>query len=372
MSKNKILFCISGSYIGGAEMTNIETLKLLKRNNSNLHCIINGWNDGELKSILEHEKISYTEIKVGAFYIRKIWWTIDTLIHFFPNIFKFFQTYKKLKPDVVYFTGKWYYYVFARWLKNVKIIYREHNYSGATKRNKAFYNHLNNTADTVIVDSDFIKNNLKRLNVNRPNILVAPSLVNDQSDYESDCNYGKKVHVAIAGQVVSNKGHDTLVKALNILSEQTLKKIHLFIIGGTYEPYATQIKDYINKSPNFCDVTWTGKLNGEKNFYKTHRINLVIVPSRIEAFGRVALEPAFSAIPVIASRTGGLCEIITHNENGFLFETENVEELARYIEQYLNNRELMRLHGITAKEKAIANFSYEVLSKKTLAAFKES
>lgn len=367
--EKRILLCIPGTYIAGAEMTNIETLKVLKSKGYHLHCIINGWNDGTFKEILLNEGIGFTEVKVGAFYIRKIWWTLDTLLNFIPGVFKFFITYKKFNPDIIFFSGKWHYYVFARWLKNVKIIYREHGFSDITKRNIAFFSLLNHTANTIIVDSIFIKINLNQLNVIKPAILVAPSLVNDQSDYVPGFKIIEKINIAIVGQVLENKGHDVLVKALSLLNNEDLKKLHLIIIGRTYEPYTSEIKAWIGQQSGFCEVTWTGKLDSKENFYKTYGIDLVIVPSRIEAFGRVALEPAFSAIPVIASRTGGLCEIVKHGETGFLFETENIKELAGYIEQYLGNRDLMRKHGLFAKENAIVNFSYEALSKKTLLAF---
>lgn len=368
MSK-KILLCIPATYIAGAEMTNIETVKLLKSKGNQLHCIINGWNDGEFKKILNNQNINFTEIKIGAFYLKKILWTVDSLIHFIPGVVKFIKTYYNFKPDIIYFCSQWYFFLFAKWLESEKTIYREHDYPISNKRNRYFYKILNKYAKYIIVDSNYVKNRLIDFGVEDYKIIVAPSLINDQSDYLPNYSKNGKVNIGIVGQVLYRKGHDVLLNALNLLNIETKRKIHLWIIGSYNESFKAQLDELILNKLTNLSITFTGNIMGVENIYKKFAINLVIVPSRIEAFGRVALEPAFSSIPVIASDTGGLQEIIVNHKTGFLFEKENAMQLAKFIGIYLADRALMRQHGLNAKENAVEKFSNKELAIKTLIAF---
>ena len=56
--------------------------------------------------------------------------------------------------------------------------------------------------------------------------------------------------------------------------------------------------------------------------------DLFLLPSETESFGLAALEAMACGAPVIASRTGGLPEVIDHGETGYLFDVGAVEEMA--------------------------------------------
>ena len=53
------------------------------------------------------------------------------------------------------------------------------------------------------------------------------------------------------------------------------------------------------------------------------------MPSRIESFGLSIIEVALMKKVVIAANVGGIPEIIQHEKNGLLFQSENVEDLTR-------------------------------------------
>ena len=70
--------------------------------------------------------------------------------------------------------------------------------------------------------------------------------------------------------------------------------------------------------------------------------DILVVPSREEGFGLVAIEGMAAYVPVIASNVGGLAEIIQNGYNGYLFEKENYTELAELILKVMkqDNQEL--------------------------------
>jgi N-acetyl-alpha-D-glucosaminyl L-malate synthase BshA len=85
--------------------------------------------------------------------------------------------------------------------------------------------------------------------------------------------------------------------------------------------------------------------------------DLLLLPSDHESFGLVALEAMASGIPVVASRVGGLPEVVTEGAEGYLVEPRNVEEMARKARHILENETLRLEMGDRARATALARFS---------------
>ena len=63
--------------------------------------------------------------------------------------------------------------------------------------------------------------------------------------------------------------------------------------------------------------------------------DIAILPSKWEGFGLVLIEYMACDKPIIASNVGGIPNIITNNENGYLIEPTNIDQLAEKIEKLL-------------------------------------
>jgi glycosyltransferase involved in cell wall biosynthesis len=73
----------------------------------------------------------------------------------------------------------------------------------------------------------------------------------------------------------------------------------------------------------------------------------------------VAIEAAFFGLPVIASRSGGLLEIVQHSVTGFLVEPGHPAELAASLDELLGDAEMRRRMGAAAAQHARTYFSQE-------------
>lgn len=80
--------------------------------------------------------------------------------------------------------------------------------------------------------------------------------------------------------------------------------------------------------------------------------DLLIMPSESESFCLTALEAMASGMPVIASRVGGLPEVVKHGETGYLFSKGRYATAARYAVQILSNPHLYKSMSSAARERA--------------------
>lgn len=80
--------------------------------------------------------------------------------------------------------------------------------------------------------------------------------------------------------------------------------------------------------------------------------DVVLVPSRSESFGLVALEAAACGIPVVASAVGGLRTLVDHGRTGFLVEGRDPSAFAAYVAEVLDNPRLASSLGDAASARA--------------------
>jgi len=81
------------------------------------------------------------------------------------------------------------------------------------------------------------------------------------------------------------------------------------------------------------------------------------LPSEQESFGLAALEAMACEVPVIASRVGGLPEVVDDGETGFLSAVGDVDQMANDAIKLLTDKKLRREMGKRARTSAISRYS---------------
>lgn len=84
--------------------------------------------------------------------------------------------------------------------------------------------------------------------------------------------------------------------------------------------------------------------------------DLFLLPSETESFGMAALEAMASEVPVIATRSGGLPEVVADGETGYLLPVGDVHAMAARGIEILSNDDLRRTLGKRAREVAVKQF----------------
>jgi len=89
--------------------------------------------------------------------------------------------------------------------------------------------------------------------------------------------------------------------------------------------------------------------------------DLVFQPSEHESFGLVPLEAMACQVPVIATASGGICEVVEHGVTGYLCEVGDTDAMANYAIEILTNPERAQEMGKQGRQRATALFSKEII-----------
>lgn len=92
--------------------------------------------------------------------------------------------------------------------------------------------------------------------------------------------------------------------------------------------------------------------------------DLFLLPSESESFGLAALEAMSCEVPVVASRAGGVPEVVVDGETGFLRPVGDVEGMTQAALQILTDEELRRKMGQASRRRAVEEFSQDTVVKR--------
>ena len=84
-----------------------------------------------------------------------------------------------------------------------------------------------------------------------------------------------------------------------------------------------------------------------------------LLPSELESFGLAALEAQACEVPVVASRVGGIPEVINEGESGFMSDVGDTEKMSLDVLRLLNDEDLRQKFGKRGRELAISRYSTE-------------
>ena len=146
------------------------------------------------------------------------------------------------------------------------------------------------------------------------------------------------------------KGFDILVKSIqSLMDSNRLKNDIIVLVIGISENSedSNRLRQLIAEAGLNRKIMSLGIRNDINDILNISDIYLQ--PSRTEGLSLSIMEALNYSLPVIGTRVGGIPEIVHEGENGYLFEKENVEELADRIEILVNNREVREMMGRKSK-----------------------
>jgi glycosyltransferase involved in cell wall biosynthesis len=223
-------------------------------------------------------------------------------------------------------------------------------------------------ADKIVTYSEFMRTNIVTwYGVNRDRIAVIPNGVDVRKFSECDSELSLEGDPAILylGALANFKSPDILIQAIARLRSE-LPKMKLHLVGGGSR---AALEWLAKKKEVEKYVVFHGSVVPERTpqYYKA--ADVCVFPSRRDSAGITLLEAMASGTPVIASNRGGTPEIISHGENGILFEPEDADALPKAILALHQDSELRKTISYNAL-KTVAKYSWEKIAEKYISLYK--
>jgi len=174
--------------------------------------------------------------------------------------------------------------------------------------------------------------------------------------------------ILLTSRLTALKGIHTFIQAIPKILKKKTNAHFIFAGGGSKEPWIEELKKL---NVNTSSYTFLGHLDYELMPSLYSMADILVLPSLYENLPFGVLEAMSCKSAVVASRVGGITEVITDGINGVLFSPGNVEELAKIITMLLEDGELRNRLGKNARQTIIKGFSWATIAENTLRVYKE-
>jgi glycosyltransferase involved in cell wall biosynthesis len=158
---------------------------------------------------------------------------------------------------------------------------------------------------------------------------------------------GPRLNVLFIGYMGGHKGVPTLLKALSLLPAD---QVHVDMVGDGHM-LATYKAELGRIAPNLSARFW-GRQPNARIAERLTQAHVFVLPSVCPENQPVTITEAMaSGLPVVASRIGGIAELVDNGNSGWLFEHGDAEELAERLRYYIDAPEQIAAHGQKGRER---------------------
>jgi len=320
-------------WIAGTEIATYQMAEHLAKRGHNVH-IITSLDDDLIEN--SYEK---------GFHIHRI---PVRRIRFFLEVFfwaHIFRIIKKIDPDIVHAQNLIFATPALISKKLLKIPYVVWGQGSDVYLQNWFIKLVSKTiiknADSVIA----LTNNMKMVmqTIYNRDIAVIPNGINienyrDELDEHKRENSGKRI--LFVGRLDPVKGVQYLLKAMEIVCE-VLPDAKLILVGDGEE---REKLECLTNSLGMRDrVQFVGRIPHEKIPDYLYQADIFVLPSLSEGLAIVILEAMACGLPIVATRVGGVPDIIEDGVNGYMVESGDFQEMAKKIIFILENQPVMHL-----------------------------
>lgn len=179
--------------------------------------------------------------------------------------------------------------------------------------------------------------------------------------------------IGMISRITPIKGHIYFIKALSLVS-RIVPKLKVLIIGEPSpgkEGYKQELELLVRRLGLSQSVEFTG---WKENVHEVlSRLDLLVLPTVTqEAFGRVIIEAQASGVPVVATKVGGIVDLIEDGVNGLLVQPQDVRLLQEAILKIAKDPEFARTLALNGRKSVEENFSLDKMAERTIELYKEA
>jgi glycosyltransferase involved in cell wall biosynthesis len=210
-------------------------------------------------------------------------------------------------------------------------------------------------ADYIITPSNFVKDEIIKLDIDRKKILVVPFGVDVQTGYEKnfDKNYQNDgIDFCFAGTVNKRKGVEFLLQAWD---DKFFSNDRLHLCGRVYPEIKQLIKKY-----NFKNIITPGFIDTREYFKKC---DVYVFPSLLEGSSKSIYEAMNSSLPCIVTCNSG--SVIIDGEDGFIINIADPDSIKNRMLAFKQDNSLIKKMGQFAFQNS-KNYSWGVYAQRVV------
>lgn len=368
-NQNILQVCLSPSW-GGLEMVAFETALLLQENKRN--CWTVAATNSPLAARLKEENLPFIEIPRGLSHFPRNIWTLRELIKTHSINYVISQQIREL----------FFIRCVLRPFPKIKLIGFSHTFLGVLKRDP-YHQWLYRRVHTLVALTLRHQTNLKRrLGLPSEKFKIIPNSVNTLKFHPNKRNLelrrewdvtNSSLLIGLVGRLDKAKGQALLLKAAALCKKKGSKNFKIILVGeetknepGTLE----KLKGLTQELKLQDTVVFAGYRRDIPEVMAS--LDIAVMASDAETFGRVIIEAMASGTPVIATRAGGVMDIIEDTQDGLLFRPKNEIDLADKLTQLIGNSELRIKISSAALAKVHARYSSNIVHQEILSLFSET
>jgi glycosyltransferase involved in cell wall biosynthesis len=293
---------------------------------------------------------------------------------FIPSLINLYKLIKNYNPDVVILRNRnitsLISYMVCRLLgiKKVLLYNQTPLYLNGTKSmsfkkkiiRKIFFPKVRITP--VITDNILVFNKNKKAYTNEEKTYFVPFIgFADNKILQRDYFLNSKINILSIGKFRDYKNHYLLVDAISLINNK--EKLSVTIVGQACNKeeidYYIQLQKYISKLnlSNTIKLVKNIPFKDMKNIYLTN--DIFVLASKHEIASISVIESMSYGLVTISSSSNGTASYINNGECGFIFESENAEDLASKLRVIIKKKSLIPVMGRKAIENIHNNFMHD-------------
>lgn len=359
--KKKIAIIASTSKLGGTEISSLRICKMLKEKSEDVVYIAPG-------NMLQDEM---HDIKFISYKFSK-----KNPLSIIKAIISIFNIVKREKIDILHCQDatSCVFCCYAKKYLNMKarIIWHERgiHYKSYTTMSKRYIS----TIDTIVCNSYYERTLLIMNRCPPEKTTVIYNAIEKQIPTRARYDIRKELGINQNDFVIGTVGRQTWDKGFSTLltaaaySKKHIQNLKILLVGDGVE--RKNLEQLAQKLGIADSVMFTGLRRDIPNML--FAMDIFAIPSWFEAFGNVTVEAMYAKIPVLASRVGGIQEVIQDGINGLLIPAAEPDVWAEKIIYAYDHYDEMKKLSRTAYDDACARYNFDVYYEKIMDVYTKS
>lgn len=325
-------------------------------------CVTSRWGNGDFAARLQALGIPSYRMRLGFISATLSWdclrMTADQMCRWPGLLWDYARFLREARPQRVVHTN-WHHLLLLRmFLRPARDVFWLHEVIPDKPQYVRVFGWLAKRLRCFIAVSRAVAESMRQIGIPDDKIQVIHNGLSDPAaGLPQGVVRGGEINIGIVGQVGVWKGHEDLVEAFALITEgHPAARLHIF--GPDDREFAHHLKRRAAALGIAARLVWHGFVGDRARIYSA--MDICVVPSRAaDPLPTTAIEAAFFGLPVLATRRGGLPEIIEDCVTGYLVEAERPQELAARLGDLLQSAELREKMGSAARARARQYFSRE-------------